>query len=91
MGLSLNWNIDLSLLISHKAIKPFSLAEARIWDTYRFQDTDVIYEPSCGLPLPGLTSSGDVTSFPISIIRTSKEPKANKLFFKEFHYAHKMG
>lgn len=45
-GLSLNSKIDLFDLISHKAIKPFSLAEAKMLATSLFHETEVMYEPS---------------------------------------------
>ena len=44
-GLSLNSKIDLLDLMSHKAISPFSLADAKIFATYLFHDTEVIYDP----------------------------------------------
>jgi hypothetical protein len=43
--LSLNWKMDLLTLVSHKATRPFSLAEARIWGTSLFHETEVTYEP----------------------------------------------
>jgi hypothetical protein len=63
-------------LISHNAIRPFSLADANIFATSLFQDTDVIYEPSCGFLFPGFLIYGFEISFPMSKINKSVEPKA---------------
>ena len=90
-GLSLNSKMDLLDLISQRALRPFSLADAKILATSLFHDTEVMYEPSCGFLFPGFLISGWEMSLPMSRINKSVEPKARKLFLSEFHSAHMMG
>ena len=42
LGLSLNWKMELLLLMSQRAINPFELADAKICGTYLFHLTEVI-------------------------------------------------
>lgn len=88
---SLNWKIDAFVLISHKATRPFSEAEAKMCPTYRFQDTEVTYELMWGFFLPGLRRSGLVGSWSTSKMKTSVLPKASMWLLSPFHSAHITG
>lgn len=71
-------------------MRPSLPADARMWATYLFHVTEVIYEPSWGLVL-GFEMTGDDMSLATSRINKDVEPYAKKLFFKGFHYAQIIG
>jgi len=60
----------------HKAINPFSLADAKMFGTYLFQETDVTYDPSWGFLFPGFVNMGYSTFLPMSTKINSVDPNA---------------
>lgn len=70
-------------------MSPSPPAEARIWGTYLFHETEVMYVFSCGEV--GFKMVGELTSLATSKISKDVEPNAKKLFLREFHSAHIIG